>query len=418
MADTSPKSAHWNFSIYVLSHWLSRTGDTLMNPKTTLVWLAASLGVSPLLQGLLVPVREAGSLILQPLLSGLIKGRRYRRGLWSLGALGQGAAVAGMAAVAWRAGAAGDAPAAWPGPTLLGLLALFALARGLSSVTSKDVLGRSLPQRLRGRAGGLPASLAGLTVLAAAGFGLGLIEKSIHASTLALWLLAATAAWWLAAGLFLGLREPAAVVDVQLRQAAMTLLLRDRLLRRFVIARGLLLCSALAPPYLVSMAQQHSAEGRSLLLFVLAGGVAALFGGLPWGRLADRSSRLTLSLAALLAASSTLAAALLALFLPQALQLWWALPLAFLLISLAHEGVRIGRKTWIVNIATDGERVDYVAVSNAAMGGILLAVGGITAGLAVWSVPAVLLTLSAAAVAGALLGLALPEAERSDDQAA
>jgi MFS family permease len=49
---------------------------------------------------------------------------------------------------------------------------------------------------------------------------------------------------------------------------------------------------------------------------------------------------------------------------------------AFFLIGIAHAGIRIGRKTYLVDMATAETRATYVAVSNTAIGVVLLA-GGI-----------------------------------------
>ena len=56
---------------------------------------------------------------------------------------------------------------------------------------------------------------------------------------------------------------------------------------------------------------------------------------------------------------------------------------AFFLIGIAHAGVRIGRKTYLVDMATMETRATYVAVSNTAIGAVLLAGGvfGIVAGV-------------------------------------
>ena len=42
----------------------------------------------------------------------------------------------------------------------------------------------------------------------------------------------------------------------------------------------------------------------------------------------------------------------------------WFLPLAYFVLSIAHSGVRVGRKTYVVNLATGNKRTDYVAISN------------------------------------------------------
>jgi predicted MFS family arabinose efflux permease len=399
-----------NFAAYVGSHVLTRFGDVLMNPKTTLTWLAAMLGVPAGLQALLVPVREAGSLIAQPWLAGVIKRRPRRLGLWMLGALMQAVAVASMALLA-AVGGVGSGLVS--GLLLLLLLTLFALSRGVCSVSSKDLLGRSIRRELRGRASGLASSISGAGVVAGAALGWILLEGALEPDRLSLWLFAASACWLLGAAWFRLLDEPETEPGPGLT-SGLALVLKQPLLRRFVLARGLLLCSALAPPVFVSMAQAGNGSARDLLGFILLGGLANLLGGFAWGRLADRSSRWTLATAAFAAAAVSAAIAIAA-WLELGVDQSWLLPLGFLLVSLAHEGVRVGRKTWIVNIASDAERVDFVAASNAAMGWLLLTVGGLSAAVAAWSQPAMLGLLAVCGAAGAVLGLGLPEARGDAD---
>lgn len=403
-------SSRRNFAAYVGSHVLTRFGDVLMNPKTTLTWLASLLGVPAGMQALLVPVREAGSLVAQPWLASLVKRRRRRLGLWMLGALLQ---AVGVASMAWLAAAEGLGSGAFSGGVLLLLLALFAVARGVCSVTSKDLLGRAVEARLRGRASGLASSISGAGVVAGAALGWTLVGDELEPARLALWLLAASACWVLGAAWFRLLDEPDADTGASDgRAAGLALVLREPLLRRFVIARGLLLCSALAPPVFVSLAQAGEGGARELVQFILLGGLAGMLGGFAWGRLADRSSRWTLAVAA---AGASLVTATVALLAWQGAVGGWHLAAAFLLVSIAHEGVRVGRKTWIVNIASDEQRVDYVAASNAAMGWLLLVVGGVSAAVATVSQPAMLGLLALCGAAGGLLGLRLPEARGQTD---
>ncbi|MDH3282916.1 MAG: MFS transporter, partial [Gammaproteobacteria bacterium] len=88
---------------------------------------------------------------------------------------------------------------------------------------------------------------------------------------------------------------------------------------------------------------------------------------------------------------------------------FWFLPAAYFLLSIAHDGVRVGRKTYIVDLAGGSRRTDYVAVSNTAIGIVLLLAGAIGTLSAVVSIGGIILILSVIAAAGALVGTALPE---------
>ena len=86
-------------------------------------------------------------MIPQLFIGGAIRKIPVRKWVWVTGSVGQGICVAsiGVAALLLEGAAAG-----W---TLLLLVALFSLARGLSSVAAKDVMGKSIPKPKRPETG-------------------------------------------------------------------------------------------------------------------------------------------------------------------------------------------------------------------------------------------------------------------------
>jgi hypothetical protein len=84
-------------------------------------------------------------------------------------------------------------------------------------------------------------------------------------------------------------------------------------------------------------------------------------------------------------------------------------PAVYLLLALAHTGSRIGRKTYVIDLADGNKRTDYVAVSNAAMGVLLLVTGAVSAAIASVGPEAALLFLAVLGVLAVPVGLSLPE---------
>jgi hypothetical protein len=181
-----------NFLRIVGSSILTKTGDALINPKTVLAWLVNFMGAPAYVLALLVPVRESGSLIPQLAIATWVRRKPIRKWIWVLGASLQGAAVAGIGVIAFmlRGVAAGIA--------VLAAVVLFSLARGLCSVSSKDVLGKTIPKTRRGRVGGIAAGLSGVFVVLV-GFGIS-VGKPADAGALfyAALMLGAAVLWWLA----------------------------------------------------------------------------------------------------------------------------------------------------------------------------------------------------------------------------
>lgn len=398
-----------NFLLLLLTQFLTRLGDAIASPKTVLAWLLNALGAPALFTALLVPVRESGSLVPQLVIASYVRARPLRKWSFVAGSILQGAAVLGMALVAVTL--TGTAA----GLGLVGALLLFSLARGLCSVASKDMLGKTVPGRRRGQLGGWATALAGLVTIAVGVFVL--LERREPGDTGTWLLLLAIAAglWLLAAATCALLREyPGETGDGAnpLREALarLGLLRSDRGFRRFVIARSLLLCSALSAPFFVALAHENTAGAAAALgLFIIADGLASLLSGPFWGRLADRSSRLVMAAAGAGAALAGLALAATVTLLPAAASTAWLYPCFYFLLAMAHAGVRIGRKTWIVDLASGNRRTDYVAVSNTAIGLVLLLAGAVGALATVLSTAGVIVILAGMGLAGAALSTGLRE---------
>ncbi len=405
---------------HLAANGLQAVGDQVVNARTVLPWLLSALGAPGALIALLVPVRESGSMLPQAWLAPVVERRARRAPLWVLGAAGQALAAAGMGlAAATMTGVAA-------GLVLVLCLALFSLARALCSLAGKDVLGRTVPGGQRGQINGLVTVAGGAVAIT-----LGLVVRGLGdvgaVAPLAALLAGAAVAWVAALLVYRRIEEP--VEEVSARGAARgdeqpargegqegglarswRLLRQDPVLRHFVVVRSLLLVSALSPPFVVALAAER--EGSALAglgSFVIAQGVAALIGGRLFGRLADRSSR-TLMAAGAGAAALVVLAFLALLAVPAARDAMLLYPAAYLLLALAHTGVRVARKTYVVDIAEGDRRTDYVAVSNTAMGVLLLVAGAVSGGLAVLGAEAALGFLSGLGLLGAVLGRRLPEA--------
>lgn len=129
-----------------------------------------------------------------------------------------------------------------------------------------------------------------------------------------------------------------------------------------------------------------------------------------WGRLSDRSSRKVLILAGLAGALS-MAAAVIA-----ALAGWtaaiWVTPLILFVLQIAYQGVRVGRSTYLVDMAPEDQRSSYAALTNTAIGILLLIVGAIGGALAALGPVAALAGFAILSALGAMIAIGLAEVER------
>ena len=406
----------------VSANALQSSGDQTVNASTVLPWLFHALGVPTALIGALVPIRESGSMLPQAFLTPLVLRVRQRKLVFVAGALVQAASVAVMAGTA----ALGSGLAA--GLVILTALVTFSLGRCLCSIASKDVQGRTMPKGERGQINGLATTASGLVAITL-GLGVRLLgEEELSAGQLA-WILGAGAVLWvLVAAVYIGITEPledpADTADASSDSGdepnwfvqTVTLLREDRTFRDFVTVRGFLLVSSLSPPFIVSLSVSDGAEGLAGLGgFILASGVAALLGGRIFGRLADRSSKRLMTYGATFASVVLVALVLEVAVLDltgDSLLAYVVYVSGYFLVTLVHTGIRIGRKTYVVDLAEGDQRTTYVAVGNSAMGLILLVVGGISSAIAGFGAIWTLLFLAALGLLGVISSSRLPEVER------
>nr|WP_241188111.1 MFS transporter [Pseudohalocynthiibacter aestuariivivens] len=386
----------------------TKLADGLIDPKLVLAWLMGALGAPGYMVGALVPIREAGALLPQILLARWIQRRRIRKYFWAGGSLLQGLAALG---IAFAALTLDGTPAAW---AILLCLAILALARAACSASYKDIAARTLAKGSRGTVSGAAGTVAAAAVFAfALGLSFGILPLSMTSISIAITV--AGVLWLAAAILFVQLDEPEAEPQTNSFEGFRALLgpLRDDTeFRTYILVRGLLISTALAPPFLVMLS--HAGGERelgNLGLLMVASSLAAITSSYVWGRLSDRSSRWTLAFSGTAAAVALGGAAMIGL-LTGGIGGQWMAALFIFVAQIAYEGVRAGRKTHLTDMDTHGRKAIYTALSNTVIGTLLLAGGGFGL-LAEVAGPSVVLAVFAVSSAfGAMVALKLGEVQQ------
>lgn len=364
-----------NFFAYLGANLLGKVADEIGSAKLIIPWLFGALGVPATFTGFLVPIREAGVLVPQLVVAALIRRMAKRKGVWLLGSILSALSLFGMA---WVAVSFEGAQA---GAMIIIMLIVFSLSRGLCSVSAKDVLGKTISKSRRGALMGWSASLSGVAILAVGAF-LGLVDLKGSGQAVFAGLLMGGGLLWLIAALFFSaiVEQPGSTegggnaVSVALKELG--LVARDKTFRRYLWGRAWLLSVALAPPFYVLVAQQHShSDLLGLGALVVANGLAAGISSPIWGYMGDRSSRWVM-------VTASVGAGLLGIFTYAAVSLDWnwvtgeyGFALLFLLLNVMHGGVRLGRKVYLVDMSKSGDRAAYVAVSNTLIGVLMLLAG-------------------------------------------
>jgi len=237
------------FSVHFVALTLTKIADGLIDPKIVLSWLLSALGAPGYLIGALVPVRESGALLPQLLLARPIQRAPRRKKFWAIGSIVQGLAALGMAAAALLTS---GVTAGW---IIVGCLAVLAVARSSCSASHKDVLARTVEKGTRGALSGAAGTIGAIAVFAfAAGLATTIIPRDTGVIAAVIGL--AGVLWLIAGSAFMTLAEPADDTASDDRYALadlITPLREDREFRNYIITRGLMIATALAPPFLVMM---------------------------------------------------------------------------------------------------------------------------------------------------------------------
>lgn len=365
-----------NFIKNALSGFCSKLAEQLISPGLTLPWLLSMMQAGLGASGMLVPLKNLGSLLPQLMVSGSIRSFPRRKYFWSLPAFFQALMVFLMGGLFFSLE---GQPLGW---TVVFLLLLFSMASGVSSVAFKDVMGKTIPKGKRGRLLATRATGGGALTLA---FGLFLFFflREQSQDVIVLVLAGASTILWLLAGLFFwmikeekGATEGGRTPLEEFRKG-FHLLKTDGNLREFVLARAFLMAIPLAQPFFVIIGREHaSADLSGLGLFVVASGIAALVSSPFWGIFADRSSRRLMMAVGLFGIINCLLV-LTFIYLDGGQRSMYLFAPIILLNMMAHGGARLSRKTYLTDFAPEKERPLYIALSNTLIGMFTLLTAGI-----------------------------------------
>ena len=399
-----------NFHLNVCNGASSKLAEQLAGPNLILPWLLQLLGAPIWMFGFLLPIKQTFSLLPQMVVAGQIRRLSLRKWVWSCsGGVQAGCLLAMIPAALWLSPIGA-------GLTLLCLLVVFSTASGSASVAFQDVLGKTIKKGHRGRLLAQRAFFGGI-LTSAAGLILNRLQQDQQDLLPALLLLFVAALLWLLAALFFALlrEEPGATQGgrsaLAETGAGLDYYRRYPGYRDFLKVRSLLLPIELTTPFLVLHASQLlQLTIQDIGMLVMAVGFSQIISSPFWGRMADTTSRQVMVRSAQIAATAIFLALLLP-FLPFYSLQYTGYLLIFVLIGLAEGGIRLGRKTYLVDAVPAEERATFTAFSNSSMG-IIAMLWGLGGLLAQWfGVTSMLLIVGAVMLLGVYASRHLPEAD-------
>jgi hypothetical protein len=343
---------------------LNKLADLLISAKTTLTALLVSVGAPVWMIGWLVPIRESGALLPQVLISIYLRKHAQRHIVWRIGMITQVFSVVGMllSVILFSGFIAGI--------LVLASLVLLSLGRSACSLTVKDMEADVAKKGERGNLIGVASTVSGVVTLVIA-IPLVIYDGALTSNILLVVLCASMLAFILTLICVWPIKTR---VEVESSSENTFSINFDTTIYKFIFVRGLFVHSALVAPYF--MIERNGDVKELLPIYIGAEATAALLSSIIWGKIADKSAKLTLRLSGLLALGACVGL------------LFWQTPsivtsaLLFFVLSVAHAGVRTGRKTYSLDVKEGHDRTELVGFSNTAIGIILLAFGALYAALA------------------------------------
>jgi len=365
-----------NFTKNAINGFCTKLAEQLSSPSVVIPWVFSLLNVSIGVTGLLVPIKNVGSLLPQLFVSAKIRAYAVRKYFWAVAGAIQGLMLFIMAWSVYKGGSDST------GLLIVAALFVYSIASGVGSIAFKDVLGKTIPKGQRGRLLATRATGGGiLTVLAGIYFYF-FLRGSDDRESYALLFGVAAILWFIAALLFASITERKGAQEggrtpINEFKKGSYLLKEDKNFRNFLIVRALLIAIPVSQPFFIMHASDlFGVELKGLGLFVLVVGISNAVSSPFWGKSADKSKRMQMTIAALIGIMTLFYACLFE-DLPDTVQTIYAYSPIFFLSIMAHAGARLSRKTYLVDYAPKKERPLYVSVANTLIGVVAFLTAGV-----------------------------------------
>ena len=382
-----------NFRLGVINGALFTLAETLMDPTLVMVAFVSALTSSPLLIGLIVPLRNTGWFLPQLYVSTFLQSWPYKKPLYS--------AMAVIRTLAWGGVAISVALVREPAALLalvIGLFAVNAFAAGFAGLVFMSVVAKTIPPRRRTgffawrlTTGGILAIGAGFVVRV-------VLAQDSHLVFPRNFLLLFGAAFvFSVAGLLAYNRTdeppdtevpPGTTLRSQLRKAR-RVLATDLTYQAFLKMRMALMLAGVATPFFVVWARLRFGVPPEWVGIYLATVTAASLVSNPlFGHFSHRASNHKLmaaaALAGLLMVTLVLALAVAGVFQPISPTVagLWLIPV-FILSGIREAGIGVTASSLLLDLAPSARRPLYVGFTHSVLGLILLATtaGGVVVAL-------------------------------------
>lgn len=368
-----------NFILGVANGSIFSLGDALQENNLVLSVFINQLSGSNLLVGFLQPLRLGGWFLPQLLLSGRVQAAPDKMRFYRLGAALRSISLFALAAAVFLL----RDPRLLLALTFL-FLGTFSLTGGLSGIAFMDVVGKTIPSRMRGSYFAWRMFLGGVLALVGSfivRYVLGRPEQFTFPHNYALLFLLAALAVGVSMSAFALVKEPGdgqaqpqAGVAEQFRRAR-KLPAANPDYRHFLTARILLMVAEIASPFYILYASDAAGvpvamAGTYLMVSTIANIASTYF----WGRVSDRSgNRALLRLACAIGAAAPLLALAVAPVMSVSGTAGSAVAtlvfgLMFVVLGASRTAVNMGGQAFLLDIAPAHDRPIYLGFTNTLVG--------------------------------------------------
>lgn len=414
ISDSDCHERRYNHSLNVANGAATKLAEQIAGPNLVLIWLLQVLGSPVWMLGCLVPIKQTFSLLPQMVAAGQIRRLAIRKWIWV------GAALVQTVCLLLIAFFSTNSSPLIAGLIILALFALFSMASGTASVAFQDVIGKTVTKGHRGKLLATRSLIGGILTLIAGSALAQLKGCQDPLWTIQMLLICAASLWAVGALFFAGIREDSGATSgarnpiAEVKHGSI-FFRQQRGFRHFIYVRALLLSVELATPfYFMHARSTGSIEGSDIGLLVAAIGFSQLLSSPFWGRMADETSRKVMQYSAFIAASAALFALCLTLIPSAEVQKWLYLGV-FILIGLAESGIRLGRKTYLVDAVPNEDRATFAALSNCIIGLLALTLSALGLIAQFYGISLLIAVLGGLALLASIFCQHLPEADHMLD---
>jgi len=368
-----------NFILGVVNGAAFSAADVFQDINLVLSVFINRLTGSNFLVGLLLPIRMGGWFLPQLMLSGIVQASPAKLRFYRLAALFRGTAAIGL----------GIAPfVVRDSRVLLALVfcfvTAFSMGGGLSGIAFMDIVGKTIPSRMRGRYFALRMFLGGILALASSFLVRYMLQEppgfpfptnyGVLLSVSAAGIVISLSSFSLVKEPTDGGAQPRVSLLNQLRRAS-GLPRRNHNYRYFLLTRVALMLAEVASPFYMIYASKVLGLPESLAgVFLILSTIANIVSTYTWGTLSDRAGnkavmQLVSAMACLPPALALVAGLLAGRFSTHAhLVATVFFGLIFAILGAMRTGTFIGGMNYLLDVAPPADRPIYIGLSNTVIG--------------------------------------------------